>query len=289
MPPSTCTLAAFGHSARFQAWAPLIMNMACSNSSRLCVVPKPIWSPLTLRYHSSRAKPNAAQAASDGPAVPTKKPTSPLPLVPTTNTEPPRTPLIATPYTDNIALNSTLATVDHATLISAYTHFISETSPTKIPPSHLSTPHNFTTFMRAFVRRRDLPSVARVLEDMWVRGLEPTRHTYSVLLIAYAIVPDPEAALAVLDFMHEAGGKLKPEAPAYNLVMKAYFAAGNFEKAMSIYSRMTKAGCVPTEHTLKVIERGMAKKEMRERLRMGGTDGRDEKVGGSRGVGGKGW
>lgn len=171
-----------------------------------------------------------------------------------------RRPLTA--HTRNVLLNALIANADLPTIQSYYQQYLDFLNLPKdqraaSPPilfeagAHVVT---FTTFMRSFLRRDDLPMVSQVYQDMMARGIKPTIVTYGILMLAHAYIPDPHSCNKILQEIKAAG--LAPNAVLYTIVMRAWAKAGKWEETKKTYEEMKAANIQPTKLTMSALHWG---------------------------------
>ncbi|KAI7882753.1 TPR-like protein [Lichtheimia hyalospora FSU 10163] len=167
-----------------------------------------------------------------------------------------------TAHTRNVLLNALIAGADHPTIQSYYQQYLdylnlpkdqrTASSPILFEAgAHVVT---FTTFMRSFLRRDDLPMVSQVYQDMMARDIKPTTVTYGILMLAHAYIPDPHSCTKILQEIKAAG--LAPNAVLYTIVMRAWAKAGNWEETKRTYEEMKAANIQPTKLTMSVLHWG---------------------------------
>lgn len=165
--------------------------------------------------------------------------------------------LPVTEHTRNILLNAVVGQADSET-ISKYYELYKQSlieKDTQISPLFVgSNVYTYTTFMRAFLRRDNLPMVSQVYADMVARHIQPSLVTYSTLMLAHAYVPDPESCVRILNELKKGGVELN--AVVYTIVMRAWAKAGKWEKVKSTYELMKADNIQPTKLTMEVLRYG---------------------------------
>lgn len=167
-----------------------------------------------------------------------------------------------TAHTRNVLLNALIAGADLPTIQSYYQQYLdflnlpkdqrADSAPILFEAgAHVVT---FTTFMRSFLRRDDLPMVSQVYQDMMARNIKPTTVTYGILMLAHAYIPDPHSCAKILQEIKAAG--LPPNAVLYTIVMRAWAKAGNWEETKKTYEEMKAANIQPTKLTMSVLNWG---------------------------------
>ncbi|KAG2205760.1 hypothetical protein INT47_003943 [Mucor saturninus] len=171
-----------------------------------------------------------------------------------------RKPLPVTDHTRNVLLNAVVGQADSETINRYYELYKNTQIDKNAPISPLfvgANVYTYTTFMRAFLRRDNLPMVSQVYADMVARHIQPSLVTYSTLMLAHAYVPDPESCVRILNELKKGGVELN--AVVYTIVMRAWAKAGKWEKVKSTYEMMKQDNIQPTKLTMEVLRYGGSK------------------------------
>lgn len=168
--------------------------------------------------------------------------------------------LPVTDHTRNVLLNAVVGQADSETINRYYELYKTSLidKDTKASPLFVgANVYTYTTFMRAFLRRDNLPMVSQVYADMVARHIQPSLVTYSTLMLAHAYVPDPESCVRILGELKKGGVELN--AVLYTIVMRAWAKAGKWEKVKSTYELMKQDNIQPTKLTMEVLRYGGSK------------------------------
>ncbi|CAO3615513.1 unnamed protein product [Cunninghamella blakesleeana] len=111
--------------------------------------------------------------------------------------------------------------------------------------------YTYTTFMRAFLRRDDIGMVSQVYQDMISRSVKPTVVTYSILMLAHAFVPDPEACENILNELKK--HHIEVNTALYTIVMRAWAKAKNWDQVKRVYKEMKNNQLEPNKMTMEVL------------------------------------
>jgi pentatricopeptide repeat-containing protein PET309 len=99
----------------------------------------------------------------------------------------------------------------------------------------------WNSLLVAYALRRDLQNVNRLLRRMSEAKIEYDQFTYSALMLALAMVKQPDRARAIMkDVMREAG--IAPTNFHYAVLMGGYIANGEFRKVFYIQNEMIRRG-----------------------------------------------
>ncbi|KAL0145596.1 hypothetical protein V8B55DRAFT_1463294 [Mucor lusitanicus] len=161
--------------------------------------------------------------------------------------------LKATHHTRNVLLNAILAKADSEAIAQYYNLYKSNVAD-KTHQNALfvgANVYTYTTFMRAFLRRSNLPMVSQVYADMMAQHIQPSLVTYATLMLAHAYVPDPESCQRILAELRSSG--LELNAVIYTITMRAWAKAGRWEKVKNVYDEMKNNGIEPTKLTMEVF------------------------------------
>lgn len=172
-----------------------------------------------------------------------------------------KTALPITDHTRNVLLNAVVAKADSETITRYYNQYkdcLENKDTTNQSPLFVgANVYTYTTFMRAFLRRDNLPMVSQVFADMTTRHIQPSLVTYATLMLAHAYVPDPESCTRILEELKKGGIQLN--AVLYTIVMRAWAKAGRWEKVKSTYELMKKDNIQPTKLTMEVLRYGTSR------------------------------
>ncbi|CEP07318.1 hypothetical protein [Parasitella parasitica] len=162
-------------------------------------------------------------------------------------------------HTRNVLLNAIIGPADNEK-ISKYYSLYKDTVSDKSKRDVLfvgANVYTYTTFMRAFLRRDNLPMVSQVYADMVAQRIQPSLVTYATLMLAHAYVPDPESCQRIL--LELKNNKLELNAVIYTIMMRAWAKAGRWEKVKEVYDDMKNSGIQPTKLTMEVLRYGRAR------------------------------
>lgn len=164
--------------------------------------------------------------------------------------------LIVTQHTRNVLLNAIIGPADNQT-ISKYYEMYKSSVANKSKRDVLfvgANVYTYTTFMRAFLRRDNLPMVSQVYADMMAQHIQPSLVTYATLMLAHAYIPDPESCQRILNELRD--NRLELNAVIYTITMRAWAKAGRWEKVKSVYDDMKSQNIKPTKLTMEVLRYG---------------------------------
>ncbi|KAL9542284.1 hypothetical protein MBANPS3_008693 [Mucor bainieri] len=167
--------------------------------------------------------------------------------------------LKATHHTRNVLLNAIIGKADNEAITQYYNLYKSNVAD----KTHLNAlfvgpnVYTYTTFMRAFLRRSNLPMVSQVYADMMAQHIQPSLVTYATLMLAHAYVPDPESCQRILTELRNNG--LELNAVIYTITMRAWAKAGRWEKVKNVYDEMKNSGIEPTKLTMEVLRYGRSR------------------------------
>ncbi|ORY96648.1 hypothetical protein BCR43DRAFT_492038 [Syncephalastrum racemosum] len=157
-------------------------------------------------------------------------------------------------HTRNVLLNAIIHNVDIESLRSYYNQFVVALKDPKIMEKSLLFDPNvytFTTFMRAFLRKDQLAMVSKIYQDMTKRHVKPTIVTYSILMLAHAYIPDPDACVKILDELKR--HRIELNVVHYTIVMRAWGKAKKWDKVKETYETMIADGIEPNAMTMSVL------------------------------------
>lgn len=164
--------------------------------------------------------------------------------------------LKATHHTRNVLLNAIIGQADSETISKYYDLYKSNVADKSRKDALFvgANVYTYTTFMRAFLRRNNLPMVSQVYADMMAQHIQPSLVTYATLMLAHAYVPDPESCQRILTELRN--NRLELNAVIYTITMRAWAKAGRWEKVKSVYDDMKNHGIKPTKLTMEVLRYG---------------------------------
>ncbi|KAI8645129.1 hypothetical protein BD408DRAFT_412295 [Parasitella parasitica] len=166
--------------------------------------------------------------------------------------------LLASHHTRNVLLNAIVGHADNDTIANYYNLYKSSILD-KSKRNDLfigANVYTYTTFMRAFLRRNNLPMVSQVYADMIAKHIQPSLVTYATLMLAHAYVPDPESCQHILTELKN--NNLELNAVVYTIMMRAWAKVGRWEKVKDVYDDMKNSGIQPTKLTMEVLRYGRA-------------------------------
>ncbi|PPQ65373.1 hypothetical protein CVT24_011484 [Panaeolus cyanescens] len=123
---------------------------------------------------------------------------------------------------------------------------LSEMQRTGVEP----TVATYTVLLNIFAGKRDPSSARKIYEMALAKGVVPDVVMISALLDAYAGAGDLTGVLKIFDHMQTLPAHMQPGIQAYNIVLKAYVAAGApFPMVEKLFGSLKERGLVPTRYT----------------------------------------